>query len=184
MLGGVQIIGFHIICCSSIRKWIDFFLAFSKSSLVLLCKFMLIHDCQISYWCRYSTGFTSVHDERPSAEYAKLRKESLESEFGQALGTYSSKSFSSIYRFGPFLALYRAAIVSYHVVKLTIWQLFIQDIEKRAIKVLNPPPPPTKKKKKVQRNIIEQSFHLLTLNVYSTLHSCSRILLIIFMICY
>ncbi|PON73169.1 Protein kinase [Parasponia andersonii] len=84
--------------------------------------------------CRYSTGFTSVHGERPSAEYAKLRKESLESEFGQALGTYSSKSFSSIYRFGPFLALYRAAIVSFHVVKLTIWRLFIQDIEKRAIK--------------------------------------------------
>ncbi|XP_062097842.1 uncharacterized protein LOC133803744 [Humulus lupulus] len=82
----------------------------------------------------YSTGFTSVHGEGTSAEYAKLRKESLESEFGQALGTYSSKSFSSVYRFGPFLALYRAAIVSFHVVKLTIWQLFIQDVEKRAIK--------------------------------------------------
>ncbi|KAF2287297.1 hypothetical protein GH714_039568 [Hevea brasiliensis] len=40
---------------------------------------------------RFSTAFTSVHGERPSAEYAKLRKESLESEFGQALGTYSSE---------------------------------------------------------------------------------------------
>ena len=90
-----------------------------------------------SYGRRYSTGFTSVHGERPSAEYAKLRKESLESEFGQTLGTYSSKSFSATYRFGPFLALYRAAIVSFHVVKLSIWQLFIRDIKKRAIKVLD-----------------------------------------------
>ncbi|KAF7835561.1 protein LIKE COV 1-like [Senna tora] len=31
-------------------------------------------------------------------EYAKLRKESLERQFGLALGTYSSKSFSTIYR--------------------------------------------------------------------------------------
>lgn len=77
-----------------------------------------------------------MHGERPSAEYAKLRKESLESEFGQTLGTYSSKSFSAVYRFGPFLALYRAAIVSFHVAKLSIWQLFIRDIQRRAIKVL------------------------------------------------
>ncbi|KAF7802514.1 putative aarF domain-containing protein kinase [Senna tora] len=82
----------------------------------------------------YSTSFSSVHGEKPSAEYAKLRKESLESQFGLALGTYSSKSFSSIYRFGPFLALYRAAIISFHVFKLTFWQLFVQDIQKRAIK--------------------------------------------------
>ncbi|XP_061374944.1 uncharacterized protein LOC133317133 isoform X2 [Gastrolobium bilobum] len=82
----------------------------------------------------YSTGFTSVHGETPSAEYARLRRESLENKFGLALGTYGSKSFKLIYRFGPFLALYRAAIISFHVIRLTIWQLFVQDIEKRAIK--------------------------------------------------
>ncbi|XP_030468802.2 uncharacterized protein LOC115687395 [Syzygium oleosum] len=81
-----------------------------------------------------SAGFTSVHGERPSAEYAKLRKESLESEFGHALGTYSSRSFSTVYRFGPFLALYRAAIISFHVLQLTIWQFFVQDMKKRAVK--------------------------------------------------
>lgn len=77
-----------------------------------------------------------MHGERPSAEYAKLRKESLESEFGHALGTFSSKSFSAVYRFGPFLALYRATIISFHVLKLTIWQFFVQDVKKRAVKVL------------------------------------------------
>ncbi|XP_057959308.1 uncharacterized protein LOC131151869 isoform X2 [Malania oleifera] len=82
----------------------------------------------------FSTGFTSVHGERPSAEYAKLRKESLESEFGHALGTYSSKSASIFYHFGPFLALYRATIISFHVLKLTIWRFFVQDIKKRSIK--------------------------------------------------
>ncbi|KAL5539841.1 hypothetical protein UlMin_044657, partial [Ulmus minor] len=60
--------------------------------------------------------------------------ESLESEFGQALGTYSSKSFSPVYRFGPFLALYRGAIISFHVLKLTSCQFFYQDTKKRAIK--------------------------------------------------
>ncbi|CAA7398731.1 unnamed protein product [Spirodela intermedia] len=70
----------------------------------------------------YSTGFTSVHGEGPSAEYAKLRKESLETEFGATLGTYSSKTLFAYYRFGPFLALYRAAIISF------------QDIHKRAVK--------------------------------------------------
>ncbi|CAK9163327.1 unnamed protein product, partial [Ilex paraguariensis] len=80
----------------------------------------------------FSTGFSSVHGERPSAEYAKLRKESLESEFGHALGTYSSKNVSMLYRFGPFLALYRAAIISFHVLKLTIWQLLVHDIRKRS----------------------------------------------------
>ncbi|KAG8656788.1 uncharacterized protein sll0005 isoform X3 [Manihot esculenta] len=39
-----------------------------------------------------------------------------------------------IYRFGPFLALYRATIISFHVLKLILWQLFIQDIKKRAVK--------------------------------------------------
>ncbi|CAL5434870.1 unnamed protein product [Camellia sinensis] len=82
----------------------------------------------------FSTGFTSVHGGRPSAEYAKLRKESLESEFGHALGTYSSKSVSMFHRFGPFLALYRAAIISFHVLKLMVWQFFVHDIKKRSVK--------------------------------------------------
>ncbi|XP_010493749.1 PREDICTED: uncharacterized protein LOC104770974 [Camelina sativa] len=82
----------------------------------------------------YSSGFTSVHGGIPTSDYAKLRRESLETEFGQALGAYSSKSFSAVYRFGPFLALYRAAIISYHVVKLAFWQLFVQDMRKRAVK--------------------------------------------------
>ncbi|KAK7351335.1 hypothetical protein VNO77_10707 [Canavalia gladiata] len=83
--------------------------------------------------CRYSTGFASVHGETPSAEYARMRRESLENKFGHALGTYSSRSFKAIYGFGPFLALYRAAIISFHVLRLTIWRLFIQDIKKRAV---------------------------------------------------
>ncbi|KAI9377962.1 hypothetical protein POPTR_018G014000v4 [Populus trichocarpa] len=81
----------------------------------------------------FSTAHTSVHGGRPSAEYAKLRKESLESEFKQAL-SYSSKKDSIIYRFGPLLALYRATIISFHVLKLTAWQLFVHDIKKRAVK--------------------------------------------------
>ncbi|KAE8732541.1 ultraviolet-B receptor UVR8-like [Hibiscus syriacus] len=36
-------------------------------------------------------GFVSVHGERPSSEYAKLRKESLESEFGHIVGTRLKK---------------------------------------------------------------------------------------------
>ncbi|KAK6927695.1 ABC1 atypical kinase-like domain [Dillenia turbinata] len=84
--------------------------------------------------CSFSTGFTSVHGEAPSAEYAKMRKESLESEFGQVLGTYGSKTVSIYYHFGPFLALYRAAIISFHVLKLSIWQLFVHDMKKRSIK--------------------------------------------------
>ncbi|XP_026457987.1 uncharacterized protein LOC113358599 isoform X3 [Papaver somniferum] len=83
----------------------------------------------------YSTGFTSVHGERPSAEYAKLRKESLESEFGHALGNYSSRNLSAYYRFGPFLALYRAAVISFQLTKLTVWHFFLQDIRSRAIKL-------------------------------------------------
>ncbi|KAL0407878.1 UNVERIFIED_CONTAM: putative protein phosphatase 2C 59 [Sesamum radiatum] len=79
----------------------------------------------------FSSGYSSVHGERPSAEYAKLRKESLESQFGRALG---SRSVSVLYRFGPFLALYRAAIISFHVLKLTIWRLFVHDIKKRSVK--------------------------------------------------
>ncbi|RDY12311.1 hypothetical protein CR513_02917, partial [Mucuna pruriens] len=82
----------------------------------------------------YSTGFTSVHGETPSAEYARMRRESLEHKFGHALGTYSSKSFNAIYGFGPFLALYRAAIISFHVLRLMMWRLFVQDMKKRAIK--------------------------------------------------
>ncbi|XP_075506081.1 uncharacterized protein LOC142543011 [Primulina tabacum] len=79
----------------------------------------------------FSSGYSSVHGERPSAEYAKLRKESLETKFGLALGL---KSVSMFYRFGPFLALYRAAIISFHVLKLTIWRLFVQDMKKRSVK--------------------------------------------------
>lgn len=75
-----------------------------------------------------------MHGESPSAEYAKLRKESLESEFGHALGTYEKRA-SILPRLGPFLALYRAAIISFHVFQLSIWQFFVQDIKKRAIKV-------------------------------------------------
>lgn len=76
-----------------------------------------------------------MHGETPSSEYAKRRRESLENKFGLALGNYSSKSFKAVYRFGPFLALYRAAIISFHVLRLTIWQFFVQDEKKRAIKV-------------------------------------------------
>lgn len=82
----------------------------------------------------FSTGYSSVHGERPSAEYAKLRKQLLENEFGHALGTYRSKRLSSVYYFGPFLAVYRAAIISFHVLKLTIWQFFVHNLKKRAIK--------------------------------------------------
>lgn len=85
-----------------------------------------------SNWCSFSSDYSSVHGERPSAEYAKLRKESLESQFGRALG---SKSVSVAYHFGPFLALYRAAIISFHVLKLTVWHFFVHDMKKRSIKV-------------------------------------------------
>lgn len=104
---------------------------------------LLLHEVRWVYcpwhrylWCSAYSAFTSVHGGRPSSEYAKLRKESLESEFGHTLGTHSSKSISAAYRFGPFLALYRAAVISFHVLKLTIWQLFLQDIKKRAVKVI------------------------------------------------
>lgn len=84
--------------------------------------------------CRsYSTRFSSVHGEKPSAEYAKLRKESLESEFGNAL-TSRSKRLSMYYSFGPFLALYRAAYISYEVFKLTLAHFFVHDIKKRSAK--------------------------------------------------
>lgn len=75
-----------------------------------------------------------MHGEKPSAEYAKLRKESLESEFGNAL-TSRSKRLSMYYSFGPFLALYRAAYISYEVFKLTVGHFFIHDIKKRSAKV-------------------------------------------------
>lgn len=82
----------------------------------------------------FSSGFTSVHGEKPSAEYAKLRKESLETEFGHALGSYSSRSASIFSRFGPFLALYRAAIISFHLLKLTVWHFVFHNPEKRSMK--------------------------------------------------
>ncbi|XP_025800676.1 uncharacterized protein LOC112880332 isoform X2 [Panicum hallii] len=82
---------------------------------------------------RYSNAFTSVHGERPSSEYAKIRKESLETQFGRILGSSSRRLFADR-GFGPFLALYRAATISFHVVKLTIWHLLLNDMRKRAEK--------------------------------------------------
>lgn len=76
-----------------------------------------------------------MHGERPSAEYAKLRKESLESEFGDLLGA-RSKRVSALYDFGPFLALYRAVVVSFHVLKLAVLRLFVHDMKKRSIMVI------------------------------------------------
>ncbi|CAN6210044.1 unnamed protein product [Urochloa humidicola] len=81
----------------------------------------------------YSSAFTSVHGERPSSEYAKIRKESLETQFGTILGLSSRRLFADR-GFGPFLALYRAATISFHVVKLTIWHLLLNDMHKRAEK--------------------------------------------------
>ncbi|CAN1816475.1 Uncharacterized protein sll0005 [Linum perenne] len=95
------------------------------STLLLRCR---------NYRLLFSTAFTSVHGESPSGKYAKLRKESLESEFGQALDTYSSRKASLIYRFGPFLAVYRAVIISYHIFQLTIWQFLVKDMTERAVK--------------------------------------------------
>ncbi|WVZ63034.1 hypothetical protein U9M48_012709 [Paspalum notatum var. saurae] len=81
----------------------------------------------------YSSAFTSVHGERPSSEYAKIRKESLETQFGRILGSSSQRLFADR-GFGPVLALYRAATISFHVVKLTIWHLLLNDMHKRAEK--------------------------------------------------
>ncbi|KAF8690866.1 hypothetical protein HU200_041268 [Digitaria exilis] len=81
----------------------------------------------------YSSAFTSVHGGRPSSEYAKIRKESLETQFGRILGSSSRRLFADR-GFGPFLALYRAATISFHVVKLTIWHLLLNDMHKRAEK--------------------------------------------------
>ncbi|KAJ3707990.1 hypothetical protein LUZ61_011695 [Rhynchospora tenuis] len=80
-----------------------------------------------------SGGFTSVHGERSSSEYAKRRKESLETEFGNILGARSRALFAYS-RFGPFFALYRATIVSFEVAKLTVWHVLLKDIHKRAEK--------------------------------------------------
>ncbi|PKU69082.1 uncharacterized protein LOC110100309 isoform X1 [Dendrobium catenatum] len=82
----------------------------------------------------FSTVFTSVHGEKPSAEYARRRKQSLETEFGHMLGMHGSKTLYAYSRFGPFLALYRAAIISFQVFKLSISHFFVQDIHKRAVK--------------------------------------------------
>jgi aarF domain-containing kinase len=76
-----------------------------------------------------------VHGGRPSSEYAKIRKESLETQFGRILGS-SSRTLFADRGFGPFLALYRAATISFHVVKLTVWHLLLSDMHKRAEKVL------------------------------------------------
>lgn len=90
---------------------------------------MIIFRC---YLCSFSSDYSSVHGERPSAEYAKKRKESLENQFGHAL---DSKSVAAFYKFGPFLAFYRAAIISFYVLKLSVWSLFVHDMKKRAVKV-------------------------------------------------
>ncbi|MFS8030223.1 putative ABC-type Cd(2+) transporter [Helianthus anomalus] len=97
-----------------------------------LLVFLYIEEC-VDCVSLFSTRFSSVHGEKPSAEYAKLRKESLESEFGNAL-TSRSKRLSMYYSFGPFLALYRAAYISYEVFKLTLGHFFIHDIKKRSEK--------------------------------------------------
>lgn len=77
---------------------------------------------------------TSVHGEKPSAEYAKSRRASLENEFGHAIGSHGSKALSVYYRFGPFLALYRAIIILSHVAVLSLWHYFAKDIHTRAAK--------------------------------------------------
>lgn len=82
----------------------------------------------------FSTDCSSVHGGRPSSEYAKLRKEALEIKFGRILGTQRTRSVSMLGQLGPFLALYRAVIISFQVFKLTMCRLFVHDIEKRAIK--------------------------------------------------
>ncbi|XP_078162732.1 protein kinase superfamily protein isoform X3 [Carex rostrata] len=77
--------------------------------------------------------FTSVHGVGSSSEYAKRRKESLETEFRHILGARSRALF--VYaRFGPLLALYRASIISFEVAKLTFWHFMLKDIHKRAEK--------------------------------------------------
>lgn len=86
-------------------------------------------------FCSYSSAFTSVHGERPSSDYAKIRKASLETQFGRILGSSSRRLFADR-GFGPFLALYRAATISFHVVKLTMWHLLLNDMHKRAEKVV------------------------------------------------
>lgn len=87
------------------------------------------------YYYTSPGGFTSVHGVGSSSEYAKRRKESLETEFGHILGARSRALF--VYaRFGPFLALYRASIVSFEVAKLTFWHFVLKDIHKRAEKVV------------------------------------------------
>lgn len=106
------------------------FLAF-----LLFLDYLVFLCLNLSRCCRLSTGYTSVHGERPSAEYAKLRKESLETEFGHILGAHGSKTWFAYHRFGPFLALYRAAIISFYLAKLTVWHFFVRDIHKRAAKV-------------------------------------------------
>ncbi|PWA92030.1 protein kinase superfamily protein [Artemisia annua] len=96
---------------------------------------MMDNQNVLPHYCKtFSTRFSSVHGEKPSAEYAKLRKESLESEFGNAL-TSRSKRLSMYFSYGPFLALYRAAFISYEVFKLSVGHFFIHDVKERAAKL-------------------------------------------------
>jgi hypothetical protein len=76
-----------------------------------------------------------VHGMNSSSEYAKRRKESLETEFRHILGARSRALFAYT-RFSPFFALYRASIVSFEVAKLTFWHFSLKDIHKRAEKVV------------------------------------------------
>lgn len=92
------------------------------------------NDQPTPFFRSFSTVFTSVHGEKPSAEYARWRKQSLETEFGHMLGIHGSKPLLAYSRVGPFLALYRAAVISFQVVKLSVWHYFVQDIHKRAVK--------------------------------------------------
>lgn len=107
----------------------------NNSSVICLQKLCLGGLFFFFLFCSYSSAFTSVHGERPSSEYAKIRKKSLETQFGRILGSSSRRIFADR-GFGPFLALYRAATISFHVVKLTIWHLLLNDMHKRAEKVV------------------------------------------------
>ncbi|XP_020583969.1 uncharacterized protein LOC110027043 isoform X2 [Phalaenopsis equestris] len=108
---------------------------FSSWELGLEIKFIGRNDRPPPFSRSFSTVFTSVHEEKPSAEYARRRKQSLETDFGHMLGIHGSETLFAYSRFGPFLALYRAAIISFQVVKLSVWHFLFQDTHKRAVKL-------------------------------------------------
>ncbi|KAH9304656.1 hypothetical protein KI387_009060, partial [Taxus chinensis] len=90
--------------------------------------------CFMKYFTNQRNFSTSVHGDKPSAEYAKSRRETLERQFGHALGNQGSKVISVYHRFGPFLAFYRATIILSKVAVLSFWHLFVKDTHKRAAK--------------------------------------------------